>query len=995
MADGLPQPGGTQRSQSKFIVFENFEKMNTQAARQGLSEKELAWLENLQPVAPNKLTTVPAPSASALANVIFSNPIIVTFDIIGSFTWTAPPGVTSVNYLVVAGGGGGGGNDGGGGGAGGLLAGTLTVVPGTAYTVTVGGGGPGGAASVAVNGIQGSNSVFATQTAIGGGGGGGGAAGGNNGGAGGSGGGGGGSSAATTTGGAATAGQGNNGGGNGGNTGGDFASGGGGGAGAVGGTAASTSAAAAGGAGVSNSISGIAVTYGGGGGGGINTPGTAGVGGTGGGGTGGIALAGGAGAANLGGGGGGGGNSAIGGNGGAGIVILSYTFAANELIPEIFYADIGGVDYFIAFSVSGAGYAINIETGGVGQFAPDGTFSLSPDVTTWQASRILINDSIAGYCTFDGNIFVVEGGVSPNITVTAEGSGYGTPPTVTISGGSGVGATAVSVVAGGKIIAVDLTSPGLGFLPGDTLTVAFGTSPGTGAKGHVTLSGAAVISISVANPGSWETSPTSGNHSLTFSGGGGTGAAATATVGIVNRVFTVISVALTAGGSGYTSPPTASLTVSGAPVTNPTFTVTIAGQSVATIVLDAGGASYTAPPAVSIVGGGGSGATATSTESGGAVTALTLTSGGSGYTSTPTVTIGSGTGATAIAHVWPFVTAGTTLAVFQGRVWLAGGQLLQWSGTGSTYGGVAYDDFLAADASGSTLITDADLVHAITALRSLNNYLFIMGDQSVKQIGNISLDASGLITLFTILTLSSDQGTIYPKSCISYNRIFLFANQNGIYGVFGSSVQKLSSDMDGIFELVDFTQPPQGALVDINAIHNAVFLLRYIDPLLGERSILIVFDGKRWYVTSQGGSLLAIATSASFTTGALSLYGSSGSDLTQLFAVPGTPVTFKIQSALTHHGNAVQGKKVIRAGFAASGAGGQLTMSIDADKTSNPYTMNVPTGFALVGGSNDANNAPISNSGIYIGETLTGTAAGLTITTLLLEYQETSLWKGA
>src|SRR5208283_1948240 len=112
------------------------------------------------------------------------------------------------------------------------------------------------------------------------------------------------------------------------------------------------------------------------------------------------------------------------------------------------------------------------------------------------------------------------------------------------------------------------------------------------------------------------------------------------------------------------------------------------------------------------------------------------------------------------------------------------------------------DDFLAADASGALIISDADLIHAITALRSLDNYLFIMGDQSVKQIGNISLDSSGLVTLFTILTLSSDQGTIYKKSCISYNRVFLFANQNGIYAVFGSSVQKVSADMDGIFKLI-------------------------------------------------------------------------------------------------------------------------------------------------------------------------------------------------
>ena len=57
-------PGQTQRNASKYIVFENFEKLNTQSIRQALSEKELAWLENLQPIAPNNLTTVPGPSIS-------------------------------------------------------------------------------------------------------------------------------------------------------------------------------------------------------------------------------------------------------------------------------------------------------------------------------------------------------------------------------------------------------------------------------------------------------------------------------------------------------------------------------------------------------------------------------------------------------------------------------------------------------------------------------------------------------------------------------------------------------------------------------------------------------------------------------------------------------------------------------------------------------------------------------------------------------------------
>ena len=454
-------------------------------------------------------------------------------------------------------------------------------------------------------------------------------------------------------------------------------------------------------------------------------------------------------------------------------------------------------------------------------------------------------------------------------------------------------------------------------------------------------------------------SSTPGTFALSFTGGGGTSAAGTATIGNYTNngggtSVGVISFVITNGGSGYTTAPT--VAVVGATFSvNPTILAFTASQ-------------------------------------------------GSGYDLTPSVLIGSGSGAAASAHVWPFINSSivgdafTTIAVFQGRVWLGGGNLLTWTGTGATYGDVGYDDFLAADASGSLIISDSDLIHAITALRSLNNYLWIMGDQSVKQIGNISLNSAGNVTLFTILTLSSDQGTIYPKSCISYNRVFMFANSNGIYGVFGSSVQKLSSDMDGIWKLVDFTQVPQGALADINAIHNAVFLVRYKDPLSTTRSIMLTFDGKRWFVTQQGNSLTAIATSASLPTGQLSLYGSSGPDVTELFNQPTVAVAFKIQSSLTHHGNAVQGKKAIRAGFSSELVSGpsSVTMTVDTEAALGPSrTMDIPTGFALVGGSNDANNAAINAAGAYLGLTITGTLAGETMTNLIIEYQESSLWKGA
>jgi hypothetical protein len=223
---------------------------------------------------------------------------ILSYTTTGSTTWTAPLGVTSVNYLVVAGGGGGGqaaDNAGaGGGGAGMVLTGNITVAPGTSYTVTVGDGGAGGNSGSNVGaqgGTVGSNSVFATITALGGGGG---YA----------------SRSNTTLVGAAQVGNTTAATGGGGGPGGGGGAGGGGATGA--GTDNSGATGGAGGAGINSSITGSAVTYG-----------TGALGGNAG-----SQNSGNAGASNTGNGGQGGGatsaNYRAGGKGGSGIVVLRY-----------------------------------------------------------------------------------------------------------------------------------------------------------------------------------------------------------------------------------------------------------------------------------------------------------------------------------------------------------------------------------------------------------------------------------------------------------------------------------------------------------------------------------------------------------------------------------------------------------------------------------------------------------------------------------------------
>ncbi|WP_298948890.1 gliding motility-associated C-terminal domain-containing protein [uncultured Polaribacter sp.] len=238
----------------------------------------------------------------ALTPPIVGNTVIQTFTTVGPTTWVVPSGVTTVDYLVVGGGGGGGNGfdtGGGGGGAGGMvLSGSLNVVAGQSYNITVGQGGSGGQ-DIRSNrsGQAGNSSVFHTITAFGGLAGGGSRTGG------------------TGNGGAAQIANSNApiGGAGGGNASSRVRGSGGGGGGATGnGSNGSSSSGGNGGSGFSSSLSGDVVIYGTGGNGARGNANTTGIDGT----------------PNTGNGGGGGGarsnSSRPGGDGATGIVILTY-----------------------------------------------------------------------------------------------------------------------------------------------------------------------------------------------------------------------------------------------------------------------------------------------------------------------------------------------------------------------------------------------------------------------------------------------------------------------------------------------------------------------------------------------------------------------------------------------------------------------------------------------------------------------------------------------
>lgn len=441
------------------------------------------------------------------------------------------------------------------------------------------------------------------------------------------------------------------------------------------------------------------------------------------------------------------------------------------------------------------------------------------------------------------------------------------------------------------------------------------------------------------------------------------------------------------------------------------------------IVVTAGGSGYTVAPSVSFSGGHGSGAAATAVVSGGAVVAVNLTAIGSGYVTGDVVTItfgGPGTGAAATVIIWPFL-SGNTIDVFAGRVWWASAnaagnfRILNFTGT------AGFDDTNPANAAGSVTISDKDLAHNITGLRNLNNFLFIFGDQSIKQIGSISVSSS--VTLFQILTLASDVGTTFLMTIQSYNRIVVFANKSGVWGIFGATVNKISDDMDGIFQLIDWTQPLSSAVIDLHAtttaggsIHCYMLLVRYMDPVKGTRSLILTYQRDIWFVISQGDALISIVAIPLATTTQWEVFASSGADVTQLLQVNGTPVNVLFQTSLSSNRNVVQAKRSIRAGIATTSSKAETFMaSLDTENGSNTYTLaatgvitwvnnlgaaiqwqnNTPGNVIFVAGGYRFPRADMEGYGKVMGLTVTGLLALFAINAAAIEYVEADMWGDA
>lgn len=654
-----------------------------------------------------------------------------------------------------------------------------------------------------------------------------------------------------------------------------------------------------------------------------------------------------------------------------------------QTILSFFWYNIGSAFSCAVFFTDGTAVSVAYPSGTVTSISNvPGTFYQAgasfPACGQSGTQYLIISNNFNANCywLWDGTLLYTAGGISPIVTITDGGAGYSSPPTIVAYGGEGSGLSFLATVNQGAVVAIQVLDPGAGYQPGDNVQLAFsGGGTDSSAILQAVLEATAVQYAIVTNGGSdYATAPT-----VNFTGGAGTGAAATAVVSngaVVGITITpagtgatgtatvtdnaVASVSIGAGGSGYISPPTVNFSggggtgaegravISGGAVTAVVVTkggsgytgtpdvlfisgtgsgytsapmvsfsggggtgatgeAFLAPTSVASVTVVDGGSGFAGTPTLQFIGGGGTGVTDKVNISGGSITSVTVKDGGSGYTDAPAVVVQTGVNNSAAATIafMPFGVSGSAIETYQSRVFLVnpfsvGPQ--QNGGTLLVSAPESLTDYATSDGGLLFTSTDRFLKASYTNIRQTNSYLYPFGDSSVSVISNLQTVGNPTSTTFNYQNVDPQVGLSWRDSAQDFSRTILFANQTGVYGLYGGAVTKVSKDLDQLFTDAIFP-PTAGAVLPSSAtatlfdVKHYLLLMTVNDFFTGKpRNVMVGWNEKEWAFYSQSATLTYIGTQE--ISSALTAWGTDGTNLFPMFDQPSADLAKILQSKL-------------------------------------------------------------------------------------------------
>jgi hypothetical protein len=368
-----------------------------------------------------------------------------------------------------------------------------------------------------------------------------------------------------------------------------------------------------------------------------------------------------------------------------------------------------------------------------------------------------------------------------------------------------------------------------------------------------------------------------------------------------------------------------------------------------------------------------------------------------------------------LAFSWPMPSgvSGNAISIFENRLFIENGGITQISAPQNG------TDFAAAQGGTSFTSTDSFLKQQFTKGIQSNGFQYLIADSSIQVISNIQTGGSPTATTFNNQNVDSQMGSIWKDTVQPFGRGIMFANPSGVYALYGGAAEKVSDHLDGLFANANFTTlTPTAGVATIFGVRVFVINIHTIDYLGVSRNIMCLWDGKKWFLSSQLLSTVFIGTQE--INSVITLWGTDGTNLFQMFQTPSATLNKVLQTKLWSGDGYVIVKQALRnfcLGTDFSGQGYQLTGTIDLVSDimgfiTTPTSLKAPLQF-VQWVNNNAQNVQLQNnaaqnvlflanavltmlgqnvngSGSLMGETLTSTSLDFTLVALTLQYRRQS-----
>jgi hypothetical protein len=310
------------------------------------------------------------------------------------------------------------------------------------------------------------------------------------------------------------------------------------------------------------------------------------------------------------------------------------------------------------------------------------------------------------------------------------------------------------------------------------------------------------------------------------------------------------------------------------------------------------------------------------------------------------------TGAISFIVDWPMPSGivGTAIEIYNASPWIVNGRTILASAPANGA------DFATSDGAVSLTVKDSYVQAGYTGLKQLDGFLYLIAASAVDVISDVQTSGSPASTTFLRVNVSPLIGSPWRDTIVALPSSIAFANATGCYEVAGGQAQKISDSADGIFENATFSANPSACIVTLSETICYGLTLRIADPdTKTAANVLLMWDGKRWFLATQETQPTIVATQddGSVLTG----WGSDGTTLFSMFAVPSTNLTKKSKSWFAQGDSGITTRKMLKRIYAQFGnlpvEEPSLSLTIDTENLSVlcPSIVSTPLSLEFINNS--------------------------------------------